>query len=428
MNLKRLDQEDNYDHHQRQKLEYKEKRRRSGKVPHPKNTAYETEEETEKLKEEYVKLKQQLIELQKLKPKRNEGKVKTNGQNTQRKTSRHHNRRPGMNDKESNHKFVRFHVNEKEKRGKTPNHKKDRSDNFYFEDDDSYDEDQAHFHTRNINDTHQPVRRIESQYNKSKHMNSMLICKINKVENLKIVHTSDQNQDFKTSKTKPSSRRGSAGFDASDKNYTRSKNNTYIDNSEAGFPETSHRNNHADLQEPKSATNLKRHRSKGKGTFHTHHKSSNDISSPQSSDLANNYDTQFVEMTKKKHRKDMKSGDLKGNNFKYMNVNWLNQPNESVMPSFYANQPPGQNLNASNLMMFQQMNMGMVNNIQNQDELSMFLNQNGINQSQLNNNQSLLLFDKQSNSVIPVNSTMLSKMGLMQSPKMTPASNTKNNM
>lgn len=149
---------------------------------------------------------------------------------------------------------------------------------------------------------------------------------------------------------------------------------------------------------------------------HSHHKSSNDIEEPKSI-VGNAYNPKLIEMSKMRHRKDMKSGDhiKNNNNFKFMNVNWLNQNTPNIIPPFYANQQANGAMNTSSLMMFQQMKkMGLHGN---QQDMSAMLAQN-----QLGNNQSLLIYDQQTNSIIPVNQAFGNQMNNMinKNPSFTP--------
>ena len=116
----------------------------------------------------------------------------------------------------------------------------------------------------------------------------------------------------------------------------------------------------------------------------------------------------------KKLRKDMKSGDnlIRPNNFKFMNVEWINQNNKmNAMPAFYANQKINQNVNQSNLMMFQQqLKLAMMQNSNIADASGFSSNQGAINSSNLTKNQSLLVFDKQSNSIVHLPNNFYSNM------------------
>ena len=79
----------------------------------------------------------------------------------------------------------------------------------------------------------------------------------------------------------------------------------------------------------------------------------------------------------------------------------MNQTNSNDLGMFWQNQQlNNSNINQSNLMLFQQqLKLGMLNN-QHQPELQSLLNPN-INLSQINN-QTLLLYDKNTNSIIPI--------------------------
>lgn len=421
-------------------------RRRSDKLNTNTNTNTAKENETEVLKQEYLKLKQQLLELQKTKPKHRKEKSKVRAQKSHRNVDMNE-KKVTINPKKqrNNSKFVRFNVDEAhDRRGKTPNHAGRDGNKFYF-DDDSFEEslnaekrfDQDEI-TPKQSSNKEKLKEISMQYNKSRHTNSLLICKINKVENLKIVHTSEQKQSQKHTKTKPEDRRASTGFNMSTRKQSKhsdddSENNVSQPTINKSKPlnqnsNVSDRDKSArkrDLQDspPKMTRNTERGNSKSKSYTHAHHVSNPHIENPRGEDGAFPYDSKLLEMSKKRHRKDMKSGDhIKQNNFKFMNVNWLNQANQQPMPYFYANQQVNGNINPSSLLLFQQqMNMGMLNNLTTPGDISSLINQSHMN------NQSLLLYDKQTNSIIPINPAMIGQMnnGALPNQLFTPMNNTK---
>ena len=116
----------------------------------------------------------------------------------------------------------------------------------------------------------------------------------------------------------------------------------------------------------------------------------------------------------KKHRRELKSGDhAKHWNFKFMNINWGNQFNINDPSHFIQNQQLGSNISQSNMMLFQQqLKMGMLNNQNHQNDIQSLLNPS-INLSQINN-QALLLYDKHTNSIIPINSGFGQNIGNTQ--------------
>lgn len=85
-----------------------------------------------------------------------------------------------------------------------------------------------------------------------------------------------------------------------------------------------------------------------------------------------------------------------------MNLNWMNQTNQNDISAFLQTQKLNStNINQSNMMHFQQqLKLGMLNN-QHQSELQSLLGPN-VNLSQMNN-QTLLIYDKSTNSIIPIN-------------------------
>lgn len=417
--IERLEHSNHPDNLQNQREAYKRMRRRSGKM---KPQLDDNNQDTENLKQEYFKLKQQLMELEKLKPKskktNNEKSNRNYPQNDKKITINPHNER-------ENSKYVRFNVDERSKRGKTPNYNKGNPKEFYFG-----DESNSSHNDRDNNKDKERLKEISMQYNHSRHNNSLLICKINKVENLKIVHTSEQKQhrkrlrkDDENRRVQPSTNMGSRKYskqpEADDYNIPQPNNkfkrspsyrNTNLE--DKNIINKSANRIYKNNKNAVTRNNEEENAQSKTFSSHAHHKSSNDIQNPKIN-IGNAFNSKLIEMSKKKHRKDMKSGDhIKHNNFKFMNVNWLNQNVQPVMPPFYANQQAN---NASNLLMFQQMsNMGFQNN---QQELNAILNQN-----QLGNNQSLLIYDQQTNSIIPVSQAFGNQMNKMmqQNPGFTP--------
>ena len=145
-------------------------------------------------------------------------------------------------------------------------------------------------------------------------------------------------------------------------------------------------------------------------THHGHHKSSNNIENPRNGSKFP-YNSKLIEESKKRHRRDMKSGDIsKPSNFKFMNVNWLNQNNTEHAPSFYANQMSTRGIENHNVAMCQNMDTGQMNNYSNQVDINSIINQNTNGQVQLSNNQSLLVYDKQTHSIIPLNVNMTNQI------------------
>jgi hypothetical protein len=328
MNIERLEPSNKFDRdkHQRNKEAYKRMRRRPNNNEHSKKSRQEDEEETEMLKQEYIRLKQQLIELQRKQPKRNNDQSKSHyGQNTHRNYDKEENEIRVDYDQRHKNKFVRFNIEELEKRGKTPTHIKHKSQKFYFDNEESDDESISRMGSHKLLQK-QGIKRVESQYNDNRQSNSLLIWKINKVENLKIVHRSDQKHRLKTSKTKPSSRRGSAGFDLiPPKFYNPNKENTTADLSHRPIQKR-------DLSQSKSISNL------------------NNVSATPG--------------CPPRHQKNMKSDNLRP--YKFTTVNWLNHPQPvmdvGISPSLYANNP------ISNILLYQHMtNFGIMNDSQFHD-------------------------------------------------------------
>jgi len=94
----------------------------------------------------------------------------------------------------ANSKYVRFNIeNNNNKRGKTPSNKYDKVKKFKFEEDSPEEKELETKYSKVAQYKNQAnyreINEIGMQYNQNKHNNSLLICKINKVENLKIVHT-----------------------------------------------------------------------------------------------------------------------------------------------------------------------------------------------------------------------------------------------
>lgn len=86
---------------------------------------------------------------------------------------------------------------------------------------------------------------------------------------------------------------------------------------------------------------------------HGHHKSSHNIENPINGSKFP-YNSKFMDLSKKRHRKDMKSGgNIQTNNFKFMNVNWLNQQNTEFIPPFYANQMSSRGVQNQNIPRYQ---------------------------------------------------------------------------
>jgi hypothetical protein len=251
------------------------------------------------------------------------------------------------------------------------------------------------------------------------------------------VHTSEQKQHVKKPRKDSENRRASKGQNMGSRKYSKQNesDNYKIPNTNKNMKRSpSYKNS---ILEDKQTNNKSVHmfnNSKTSNTrnnnenvnsktqsktfsSHAHHKSSNDIENTKNI-VGNAYNPKLIEMTKKRHRKDMKSGDhIKHNNFKFMNVNWLNQNIPSITPPFYANQQANSSMNTTNLMMFQQMNkMGLHTN---QQDMSAMLAQN-----QLGNNQSLLIYDQQTNSIIPMNQAFGNQMNNMinKNPTFTPGS------
>lgn len=177
MNIERLEPSNKYSRgeHQRNKETYKKMRRRPDNFDNSKKSKQENEEETELLKQEYIRLKQQLMELQRKQPKRNIDQSKTQyGQNTQRNYEREASQKRINYDQRHKNKFVRFNIEELEKRGKTPTHIKHKSQRFYFENDESEDESTSRMGSQRPLPK-QSIKRIESQYTDNRHSNSLLI-------------------------------------------------------------------------------------------------------------------------------------------------------------------------------------------------------------------------------------------------------------
>ena len=166
---------------------------------------------------------------------------------------------------------------------------------------------------------------------------------------------------------------------------------------------------------------------------HAYHLSSYIISSGQSNENNLPFSSKIADKTKK-HRKDMKSCDdfIRPNNFKFMNFEWINQNSKmNAMTAFYANEKINQNVNQSNLMMFQQqLKLAMMKNSNIADTIGFSSNHGAMNFSNLTKNQSLLVFDQQSNSIVPLPNNFYSnmnKLGLSNKMAFTPANvNTKN--
>ena len=254
-----------------------------------------------------------------------------------------------------------------------------------------------------------------------------------KVENLKIVHSSEQKQKYKADQ-----RRCSAGVNNQKFAKCIGKDGTKYSNSliDASKADASNdKLNNPGLTRNQGSNNQSKSYSNVKKKKHTHHLSSYTISNTQPNENNFPFSSKMVDKTKK-HRRDMKSGDnfIRPNNFKYMNVEWINQnSNMNAMPAFYANQKINQNANQSNLMMFQQqLKLAMMHNSNIADTSGFISNQGAINYSNLTKNQSLLVFDKQSNSIIPIPNNFYSNMnksGLSNKMAFTPANaNTKNIM
>jgi hypothetical protein len=151
---------------QHQRDAYKRMRRRSGRVePHP----VENKDDNEDLKQEYIKLKQQLLELENLKTKSKKVKIeksqRNHPQNDKKVTINPHKER-------QNSKYVRFNVDEKAKRGKTPIYMKGRGKvkEFYFSDESNDSADEL-----SNNKDKDRIKEISMQYNHNRHSNSLLI-------------------------------------------------------------------------------------------------------------------------------------------------------------------------------------------------------------------------------------------------------------
>lgn len=149
------------------------------------------------------------------------------------------------------------------------------------------------------------------------------------------MHTSDQKHIQRQSKTKPSSRRASAGYD--------------LIPPKLGNPNK------------ENATNDLPHRSLQK----------RDLSQSKSISHLNNITT--TPGVPPRHQKNMKSDNLKP--YKFTTVNWLNHPQPvmdvGISPSLYANNP------ISNILLYQHMtNLGMINDSQLHDisQLSLLKN------------------------------------------------------
>jgi len=232
------------------------------------------------------------------------------------------------------------------------------------------------------------------------------------VENLKIVHTTEEKNQEKKQKEKSKNRRVSERFKIGDRKYSRQseteefpkhKRNVDLKRSPSyKKPCFNDDNQTSNFLRQKNARLTRNTENENKGgsksyTNHIHHKSSSDIENPRNLSKYP-YDSKFMEMTKKRHRKDMKSGDnFQANNFKFLNVNWLNQNQNEVAPHFYANQMVSGGMENPNHTIYQNMDVSQLNNYTNQADISTLMNQ-----VQLNNNQSLLVYDKQTNSIIPL--------------------------
>jgi hypothetical protein len=164
--IEKLDSTNEPQNLQNQREAYKRMRRRSGRVEqHP----VENEDNTENLKQEYFKLKQQLLELEKLKTNTKKIKIeksqRNHPQNDKKVTINPHKER-------QNSKYVRFKVDEKVKRGKTPIYMKGRGKvkEFYFSDESSDSADKPS-HSKDKD----RLKEISMQYNHNRHSNSLLI-------------------------------------------------------------------------------------------------------------------------------------------------------------------------------------------------------------------------------------------------------------
>ena len=195
-------------------------RRRSGKIKIISNNRDKSsDEETEELKKEYIKLKRQLLELQKSKSKQNQERLKKSGNKTQR-NKENNEKKATINPKKnsSNNKYVRFQIEENNwRRGKTPNHSENSKNKFYFEDvsfnfllnSNWINRNQNHELSLTINSKN--MREITAQWNKN-NTNSLLIWKINKLENLKIVQGNEHDESENYRRPNYENRRGSSGI------------------------------------------------------------------------------------------------------------------------------------------------------------------------------------------------------------------------
>lgn len=392
---------------------YKRMRRRSGKPRiESKSKTKQEDSDTEMLKQEYMRLKQQLIELQKNEQKQTKHKPKRS-KNQGMKTHR-----------EKEHKKVRINPDfinddyddmeyedeEVDRRGKTPNNATrnlSKNSGNYFDDDSNNEEKlQIKKHPKSIDKN--AARKNKNNKNKfAVQQKQTFELTINlqdkKVENLKIVHSSEQKAEQKQ-KFKASERRCSAGY--SSPNYSKyiDKNvhdvefsNSVIDPTvqnvsyKQKYQAVGFTRNNEQTTQSKSYSNVKK-------SIHSHHSSTFTVTNQNESSYP--VPTHIIDKAKK-HRKDMKSGDtfIRNNNYKFMNVNWINQGAQNALPSFYANQQlNSSNINQSNMNLFQQ-----------QLKLAMFQNQPDTSLLS-GNNQSLLIFDKQTNSIIPVPNNFYSNL------------------
>ncbi|CAI2361606.1 unnamed protein product [Moneuplotes crassus] len=407
INIERLDDQQVAQQEDRQTKKLLRRRSTKGEIPHDK--------ETELKKQEYLKLKkvlnQKMMELRRV----NQTNKKRNKSRKNMERSNVYNNNPPP--KEQNSKFVRFNMEEAHRKaGKTPKNRKGVAFNFEA----SSSDDGKPIIQKEYSAQYQSQYKdkeddqIGVQYNKSRHSNSLLICKINKVENLKIVHTTEDSQ-FKRRKFSTKSK-----ADNQDSSH-------FAENERMQYPQSVGRNDGAKTHRQRNnidkATSfvqgnknrLTRNPNTPKEveskTYHNHmHHNSSHVGDDGRNGSKFPYDSKLLEVSKKRNRKDFKSGDAKANNFKFMNLNWLNQNKNDQLPSFYANQMVAggldntssiyQNLELSNI---NYANQNEISGLVNQNDLSSLISQNQLGQMQLNNNQSLLVYDKQTNSIIPLN-------------------------